>query len=789
MVNKRKIVRYDISILGLSETSELKDVLTIGKLGQDINCNHPQISLRHCTLYLADGVLSIKDHQSESGVFIEDQKIPSDQMIIVMEGDKVRLGELVLNLKPVYSELMEDLLEETTKSSITPPPLPDFKVEEKKNESKENSEDDLDGFVPFPIPTTKAEELPELTRSTQKNVINLKKLRTPGERLDNTQVVFSENESSEVRDSVDDDMEQTEITNYGEVASQDSSSDSEIEKEGSNSQESEFTQVHILGKGKEEVSVDKALGVFFPVRLFSFLIDINLSILVVKLISSSKDNTFWSFFHNLSLTILALGSGIIPNSLYGIIFLFLIFAFLRIVANLIFKKSLGQLVSLISVQESSLPNLKAALREMFGIILTPFNLLLDIPALLSRSTMKEVLIGSRLFSKSHKTSLLISLILFCLSSYLILALPLQMSGQGPEKIDTRTKSISIGSYNGVSQREQSSYFHFLKPLKKKLYIAYPEFKAKQTNQKKQYVPSVQLFSVAQKSFVKFSYQSGFSWKDVINSLEKENPFFRLQFPDLAKAFSSTKSSFDEKAYLSQFKSLIQASLSFQKDGAFKSIIRFGPFVSSFSKLKNFILSQVGGNPHLLRFLVIDKKPFVHIEILPGKFVQEELKTAFLMGISPQKNMALRFSSLNEKFDLIGFYRSYLDGVEWGNFKFSALEQKVTAYQVIDYFAKLKRSQMKPQELKKIFRFYFSLGSWLARSSSREEMKLDYIKKVEGLLSLVINLNAVERKKMNQKNLLQSIEGTIYDPFIKDLTSLINALKVKDQGYFSNGIQI
>ena len=127
----RRVKRFDIVLENLegSPEYELKHKLVIGREVGDIVINDPSLSPRHASFTLQDGVISLIDHGSQRGTFINGRKIPVGKFIIIEAGDAIKLGDLDLKVQVGSkvideSDIPESPSPNTSTNIISPPPVP-----------------------------------------------------------------------------------------------------------------------------------------------------------------------------------------------------------------------------------------------------------------------------------------------------------------------------------------------------------------------------------------------------------------------------------------------------------------------------------------------------------------------------------------------------------------------------------------------------------------------------------------------------------------------------------------
>ena len=84
----------------------IRDILVVGSQEGDLVLDDPSVEGRHCSFIVNDDVISVIDHNSAMGTFIDSERIPSEKMIILLEGDTLKFGDIEAKL--VAQELGED---------------------------------------------------------------------------------------------------------------------------------------------------------------------------------------------------------------------------------------------------------------------------------------------------------------------------------------------------------------------------------------------------------------------------------------------------------------------------------------------------------------------------------------------------------------------------------------------------------------------------------------------------------------------------------------------------------
>ncbi len=86
---------------------EISGMVTIGREVGEIILDDAQLSPRHCSLNLADEVITLIDHGSDQGTFLNDKRLDTGKKYILNEDDQLRLGDLYVSISWKESEFKE----------------------------------------------------------------------------------------------------------------------------------------------------------------------------------------------------------------------------------------------------------------------------------------------------------------------------------------------------------------------------------------------------------------------------------------------------------------------------------------------------------------------------------------------------------------------------------------------------------------------------------------------------------------------------------------------------------
>lgn len=92
---------------------EVVNKATVGRTAGDITIADPNLSNEHATFSVQDGLMTVTDHGSTNGTFIDGKRIKPGKNMIVDQGDHVLLGpisvEIKLEMPDKYSKLVDNV--------------------------------------------------------------------------------------------------------------------------------------------------------------------------------------------------------------------------------------------------------------------------------------------------------------------------------------------------------------------------------------------------------------------------------------------------------------------------------------------------------------------------------------------------------------------------------------------------------------------------------------------------------------------------------------------------------
>ena len=749
---------------------------TIGAEVGDYILKRSGVSPRHCTFDIRKGVVTIVDHNTEFGTFIDGRRIDPGQMFILMPGDRVMIGN------GITAELIHaDHFEKTPHLDHwdTPPELtPDKKKLINKNKKESLEREVAQKKVELDIEQELLDEIEndlkdsESFEKTEKISIDDLLNKNEAESFDDE---FSDEPSPPLAKRTDIPVQKIEIANEGK-SSQELSNEEGISSEAIyDGFDEEIDQIEIKleqKKPSQKLPVAGALS-----RFFAFLVDCLVAVCIYNLLNPYEAfEKVISFLRNDILSLFVSQSGFINKLVTEFSFLIDFSSFLilfLIFSQAIVGVSIGQsLIGIYSQKDSLLmKRLKGFFRAILGVITMPF-LVFDMPALFPKRTFKEKLTKSYLFFDMSTTKFFRGMIIFYLALFFAFATPLF---QGFElapviKVDDVENNIVPRT---VSQRLNEV---IVDPLnvslvksKTSLVIPFPEIEDK---------ISFLVHPTRDQNDAKINLGSSVinleSTKDIIKLLSKassSNPMFSRSFPilqDFIKRAQLDTSMFkkqrltvlEQNQLNKEFFELTKASLKLGIKGLMNHVQIHGPFIKGFLDFKVGLLKDLSEFENIRtdllgdsKALVIEKRNIGENDIVIPLFVNEMIP---VLRISPAH-------LTNSKIVFPFIYEQFFSGAVWGK-KSQRYFQDERPISGLDLFRLLSIHQdgfvkMSSDLAMKIYGYYFRIAQKIIREDRNK-------------ISASFN-NSIDYTN----NILQKSLGTIGESSDRENASkLINDLK-------------
>ena len=468
-------------------------------------------------------------------------------------------------------------------------------------------------------------------------------------------------------------------------------------------------------------------------------------------------------------------------------FIFLLFILVRLATTLIFGCSISEAVlGVRSTGNGIWARVGGVLRVLVGVITGPF-LIFDLPSLLSRRTLKEVLTFTNTYLASKVYSLIGFILYFPLLLALIVLSPLVIGLEIPEPIlvdDTIEKRVKLAQPAAPTEEVPvvySSEFLGLKFPSNQDVSLIPDFKFTGNGEAISFQGQMNFFYPDLQRTTQLKLFKKFSMKELVSQALLANYFLSEKYPNLSayvhesaeaqKVFVQNMNERSHDAFANEFISLSKASLGLSLDNfveviqdetvQLKGLVDFKASLLSILEYKNF--DRIGlakiGTTLCLKVSYSHQKPFdLFIPLVKGEGkiyqVQFDKKT--------------ELNALTSK-----FYKYTLDKVSFFPERNEVTSDTLNPLQVIDVLSKFNpKAPLDMTSAQALYGYYYEKSSQVMTRGDAMEMEL-WKKSVNDSLRII--------QKMSSK----TTEAT-EDKLRQNFQDLKDALELGNKEYF--GIQ-
>lgn len=723
---------------------------TIGAEVGDYILKKRGISPRHCTFEIRKGVVTITDHNTEIGTYIDDQRIDPGKMFILMPGDRVRLGQEVtaelihtdhlqktphLNHWDTPPEVMPPSVEEVVKDRFEKTEI--FSLDEL--DSFENENDAQEEFSP-PIPLAKRSIAP-----------------------------VQETEPLELEDNIE--SEEQFIDDFDE----------------------EIDNIEIkLDEHPRKIQVAPSIAGALS-RLFAFIIDCLFAVSIYNLLNPyTSFEKVLSFLRVNVIASLLSKTGFIDKIISEFSFLIDFSSFLilfLVVSHLCFGLSLGQASIGIKVSDDNWwqKRLKAFARSIIGIITLPF-LVFDIPALFPKRTFKEKMTSSALLFKNSGIKFFRGLTVFYLALFWAFISPLFQGFQlqpvytiaakadgapSSRNVIERFKEITLSSLSAsLVNKNEFIVIPYSEDIDEPNFLVHP-LKDTNTNEIINKGSSV-IEVVAQKDIIR-----------LLSKASAGNPMFSKSFPvlqDFIKRAQLDSAMFRKKNLTSVQKArfndelykLTRTSLDLGLKGLLDHVQIHGPFIKGFLDFKVGLLADVGeideiksryiGNSEAL---ILSKKNIGELDVVIPIFAAEKIS---IMKVQPT-HLA------NSKIIFPYIYNDFFKGAIWGKLSQIAKSETdpLSGLDMFEYLSRYRNGfiKMSKEQAMRVYSYYFK--------TAQKIIENDRSKLIESLSHSIKMITGILKKSIQTVTDTDARDTT--SKLIEDLISVKNQVTTMNKEFF------
>lgn len=768
---------YELELANMEGTPSyvLTHQLTIGSEIGNIVISDPSVSPRHATFILQQDVVSVMDHGSVAGTLVNGKKIPGGRYIILEESDSIHVGDLEVRLRSKNEGLT--ISEE---GSEEPGPEEAQAPASDSADTEEESEDLPEDMTPAPSKTSKLFAF----FKRKKQVEEAEEAEEPEEPI------------------------QT------------------MPEEDKTPQPSRWTKLKskfvrkkapVRGKAKLEMGLTTLYSANALVRVMAVLMDFILAYaLVVILWPFDEVRQFVAFIpaeaEALSgLEWSAVWSALVEDygfltqaveDIYGLFSTFiplgpllLFFLLIRLVSTLILGVSISEYLLFIRSSGNRIwARIGGILRVLIGAVTGPL-IVFDVPAVVSRRTLKEFITFTRIQLSSKILSIISGVIFLPLFITIALIAPLLEGFEPPlaidisERIEQRVKAKNAPA-EATAEPEVapvimvSRFFHLELPVKDAEVSLIPAVKFQGKKKKVSYSTQLFFFERELQRPVSLELLKNFDMQKLLTIAMKGNFLLHDRFPritayvnqaDAAAPFKPSADALAQTEFANEFISLAKLALGLSLENASEFMQTETPFIKGLIDFRSSLLAlleykdfdQISfiklGNVVFMKVNYPGQKPFDLI--VPLVMAQGHL---FRVEYDKKENL----SAISSK-----FYKYVLEKANWLSIAQPETRETLDALQVLDLLANLEESDKKisSEKAQALYGHYFERSAEILKRGEGAEYEL-WKRSLQTIVKLIENLQATSPKAPEGEE----------DPIAKlhqNFNDLMDAITNKNLDYF------
>lgn len=435
------------------------------------------------------------------------------------------------------------------------------------------------------------------------------------------------------------------------------------------------------------------------------------------------------------------------ESVYYISSLIVVFYALRVISSFVLGISFGQMLCGIFVEDGMLvKRIKAIFREILGVF-TSLLLIFDLPCLIGKRTLKELLTASRL-----QASGFLKTFIFCLVSLVVLisvwiTAPIFSTDANLNKVnvDVTVLNRKVPISNFAVQK--SSFFNFALDSKN---IVLPHFSYKRVGKKIIGQPSIKIFTEEGSSKVAFIKE--IDLRKILEKLKSNNFVIKSFYPDLSEVLFDKRLKSLKLGAIKDIMMATNVAYGLNIDTTLDHVLSKGPFISSYLSYR-IQMDQVIDTA----FVNIGYK---NIANYPYLQFQKTKSSSRLLALSLAKAIIIDISSRDKL-----FLKKILPIGENTNIA-------PTLLNLVDI---IYNKDFSEQNLKQSFMISFD---FLKRAMG-EGFTVPKVEITRSFESQVKYLGIIKR------TIKDDLTVQLVDKYIQNISDLLRAYKENDISYFSN----
>ncbi len=757
------LTRYVLSFTNIedSPTYELRDHFTLGSDLGDMVLEDCDLSPKHASFSLKEGVVTVMDYGSASGTFIGDHQIEAGKSVILNDGDIVTMGTVQVQLLVQGSEI--DGIE--------------FDRPEVSDEAAEDS----------PEEDAPAEE----TTKTQLKAMPLKIDEEPKAKTSPQLILDGQTKNF---------VKPIELKEDGTVAKR-------IQAMRALKDSGKKTQKKVLvaaGVDRAANTLPRMVGIIFDIlcvviiwQIFSPFDDFRIAANIIPEMFSEYVIPEWDKLIELS------GEQEAYNKVMGevapiakdLMDQFLIPSMLglllvwRVLTSLLFGSSLGMWMAGIRSYGSFISKRAGGvIREIIGVVTFPF-LIFDLPALFSRRTFKEVITRTSLYTPS-KGAVIISWLFFLpiILASLIVS-PLFRGLEFNEKIvisdelslRIKSKKEEGGPIEVTYQAYKSRWFGLQLELDVTKWVVVPRFSWSQTEKGSVLQPAL-VFHQGQEVKLPLLLLKNFDWYSLLNLPMSHNPFLQNSFPEIwafvqsqrlkdVKNIQYRPTDVQRKKFEVELQELILASFNLDIENMIDHVFVHGPFIKGLVEFRHELLALLDGQLEGDWRFSLHGKTIVLIREVSG-VKPYDLIVPLNQGRG--RIFKISYGSQKEKRNLSKVMRELWDKVVWQEHGESEGSKSPIVIDVISRLA--SQGLMDEGNAEKLFEAYFELAAKVVSLEKEDGRYQSIDQSLKGVIEILQRF---------QKAKAETLDVMMIEKVLNKLREVKMNLENKNISYFGN----
>ncbi|MBL7665258.1 MAG: FHA domain-containing protein [Bacteriovoracaceae bacterium] len=575
--------------------------------------NDPTVEGKHCSFIVNDNVASVIDHNSSLGTYIDGQRIPSDRFVILMNGDKLKIGDVAAEVKFQEGDMSGNLYLYQLGSQA--------KAEAKSVEQlfvdQIINEVDMAGPV--------VEEKPE-----------------PSGKISATQIL----KLHATKEISPEDKTSDNIQIPKEFKAPKKKKGFKLELDNLFSSKPKKTKV-------QKVKVMKIASNYGPVeamvRLLSVLVELSFANFLYHQALFDLTFTFEGILLEIKNTLALPELDFIFTDYKELLITLMVFSLLRLISVVAFSVSYSQFIlSFASQSDGSSPRLGGIIREGIGLILLPISLCLDWILILHKPTLKETLSRYPIGLQSKVSAIVYSIVLVPLSLVIFMLNPLLKDFSLKEEFVVNVEKKAT-KQNNEALSFQNSLFYELQVLSsfESDFEVLPVFSPQGD------LTETELLFVHKKDDVSFRLRK-YDHKMLVNLLrqfQQSDLFFSMSYPMLNQALESNQLKSD---VTTELQDLFLKSFGLNLMSLMDHVMTQGPMTNAYISLRESLVKELGvaifdkftitnqlGNDHIRIDSHIPKKSFqifyIPLSLSSGPLLRVEIVASYEKSLEIANN--------------------------------------------------------------------------------------------------------------------------------------------------------